>query len=318
MSDLIKTTAPMANDILVYSEIEGKFINARADMSVLGIELPEYNVVKLSASGQSLVERFQGSTLRTKTLNVGSGLSIAGTSSTVTISLDAVDAAMLGGYSADDFLKVENVLSEINTDALMDRINAYDRTQSHDIFMETNASNIPDKDNTYDLGSNGRRYADVFAVTFHGTATEAIIAHNVRQNGANDGDIMVWRDTNRRWNAEDLLSGFMRNTGLQILPPYGEAVHRPTEPIFNVQDGNVHHYRFTNSRTIELHAPTDGNLYSFTLILEDAQDYSVTFPSDVVWLGGQEPEFSSHDVITAFTIDGVKWICAFAGSFASK
>ena len=319
MSDQINVTDPTANDILVYSEIEGKFVNAKADMNMLGIELPEYSVVKLSANGESLVNRFQGSTLRTKTLSVGDGLTMDVSSSNLHIKVsDGIDATTLNGSKAEDFLRVENALSELDTDAITDSMDVYRKQESHDIFMETNASNIPDHDNKYDLGSNGRRYSDMYAVTFHGTATEAIIARNLTQNSANDGDMLVWRDTNRKWNAEDVLSGLMKNTGLQILPPYGEAVNRPSDPHFNVEDANVHYFRFISSREVSLSAPSDGNLYSFTLIFEDADKFSVTWPANMVWLGGTEPEFTAHDVITAFTIDGTKWIGAYAGSFEPK
>lgn len=316
MSDKINVTNPSPNDILVYSELENKFVNVRADMNLLGIELPEYTVVKLSTKGESPVSRFQGNTLRTKTIVAGEGLRLDATSSTLTLSLDdAADAQTLQGNSADAFLKVENGLSELDPSTITAALNVYSRAEAHDQFMETNASNVPDKDDTYDLGANGRRYADIFAVTFHGTATEAIIARGLTQNGAKDGDVMIWRDSSRRWQPEDALSGFLKNTGLQILPAYGEKVNRPSEPVFNVEDGNVHYYRFTRSHDISLEAPADGNLYSFTLIFEDAEDYSVNWPSNIKWLGGNEPTFTRNDVFTAYTIDGVNWIGAYAGSY---
>lgn len=316
MLDKINITDPERNDILVYSDIEHKFVNVKADIDTLGIELPEYSIVKLSQQGESLVTRFQGNTLRTKSIIAGEGLKLTSTNNSVTISIDGDNNAnTLSGLKAEDFLQVKNGLSELDPQVILDAIEVYTRKQAHDQFMETNASNIPDKDNTYDLGANGRRYADIFAETFHGTATEAIIAHGVRQNGAEDGDVMVWRDGPRKWKAEDALGGFLRNTGLQILPPYGESVNRTGEPTFNVAAGNVHYHRFTRSGNIELIAPDDGNLYSFTLIFEDADEYSITWPSSVKWLGGNEPELTKNDVITIFTIDGKKWIGAYAGSY---
>lgn len=316
MSDKFSISNPNPNDILVYSELENKFVNVRADLNTLGIQLPEYSVVKLSTQGESPISRFQGNTLRTKTIIAGDGLTMTSNSSTITLSVDDDNnAKTLNGMRADEFLQVKNGLSELDPSVITQAIDVYSRAEAHDQFMETNASNIPDKDNTYDLGANGRRYADIFAVTFHGTATEAIIAHGVRQNGAEDGDVMVWRDDSRRWQPEDALSGFLRNTGLQILPAYGEAVNYPSEPTFNVVEGNVHYHRFTRSGTIRFEAPEDGNLYSFTLILEDAEDYSITWPDGMKWLGGNEPELTRNDVITAFTIDGVKWIGAYAGSY---
>lgn len=308
---------PQANQVLVWSDIEQAFVNITPNATALNIDIPQYTVTPLSNTGYHVVSGFSGNTLQARTLEAGQNVSLTQSGGSITIAVDTLDAATLNGYSDTDFLKVSNQLSEIETAPLLTRLNVYTKDESHDEFMETNASNIPDADNAYDLGSNGRRYADIYAKTFHGTATYALVAGSVINKGAVEGDILIWRQSQNDWVPENVLDQYLKKEGLQILPQYGERMHIPASPSFDVAVSNVFYYEFDDleSGTVEFMAPTDGNLYSITVILKNSDNAGFEWPSYLKWIGlNQEPDRTPHDILTFFTIDGVQWFGTYAGS----
>lgn len=315
--DQIKIDNPQANQVLVWSDVESAFVNIEPNASILNIDMPNYVVTPLSSNGHHVVNAFIGEQLQARTLLAGDGITITSSSGELIIAMEEWDATTLNGYSSSDFLKVSNQLSEINPEPLRDRLEVYTKTEAHDEFMETNASNIPDIDNAYDLGSNGRRYADIYAKTFHGTATYALIAGSIINKGAVEGDILVWRQSQSDWVPEDILNQYLKREGLQILPQYGERVHEPSTPQFNVVDANVFVYEFSNmeSGTLRLFAPSDGNLYSITAILKNGDNAGFSWPSNLTWIGlSQPPTRTAHDIFTFFTVDGTNWFGTYVGN----
>ena len=75
--------------------------------------------------------------------------------------------------------------------------------EAFDSFLEANASNVPDVDNKYDMGSNGRRFANMFAVNFHGHASSSSLANKLAKNGATEGQMLVWREDENDWVPEN-------------------------------------------------------------------------------------------------------------------
>ena len=312
-------TNPQANQILVWSEIDNAFINVDPNNTQLNIDIPTYTVSPLSNNGYNLVNGFVNDTLQVRTIVPGQGVNITQSNGEISIAVDSLDAETFNGLSDNAFLKVSNQLSEIDAAPLRQRLDVYTKDESHDEFMESNASNIPDMDNVYDLGSNGRRYADVFAKTFHGTATYALVAGSIVNKGAVEGDILVWRQAENDWVPEDVLNDYIKKEGLQILPPYGERVHLPETLTFDVNVANVFMYEFENleSGTVNFVAPNDGSLYSITVILRNGENSGFDWPSNLQWIGtGQAPTLTTHDILTFFTTDGSIWYGTYAGSIA--
>lgn len=305
------------NDVLVWSEIEEAFVNVKPSTQSLFIDLPDYHVTPLSQKGHNVVQRFTGEQLQTRTLVGGDGITITQSDGALEISAEDMDATTVGGHDPRDFFLVENQLSELDVAPLLDRLDVYTKDETHDEFMEANASNVPDMDNAYDLGANGRRYADIFALTFHGTATYALVAESLVNKGAKDGDLLVWRDNEGEWVPEDILANYIRTEGLQILPQYGERIHKPSTPSFDVSESNVFEYEFRGQEpaTIEFIAPDDGNLYSITVILRNAENSDHVWPTNLKWIGmDRDPSKSMHDVFTFYTIDGANWFGSYVGS----
>ena len=54
-------------------------------------------------------------------------------------------------------------------------------------FIFSSTGVVPDEDNQYDIGSGSERYANIYAATFHGTATEAYYA-DLAENYLSDAD----------------------------------------------------------------------------------------------------------------------------------
>lgn len=309
---------PQANQILIWSEVDEAFINVDPNEDVLNIDIPDYTVNNLSSNGESIVEGFTGDTLRVNRLVAGNGVTLSKSTGEITIEFDSdSDAQTLNGFTDSEFLKVSNNLSEVDVQPLLDRLDVYTKDESHDEFMETNASNIPDMDNVYDMGSNGRRFADIYAKTFHGTATRALVADTVASKGAVEGEILIWRSDDNDWMPEDVLSQYIKKEGLQILPPYGERIHEPSSPIFDVEDANIFTYECADDEadTIQLVAPEDGYAYSATIEIKNGDNADIIWPSNVTWVGmNSAPSFTAHDMFTTYTYDGMNWFGLYVGS----
>lgn len=186
-------TSPKANQILVYDAISRSFINVESSLGN-GVS----SAVNLGNNGSSIFHDRTGDTLRFKTIMGGNGITLIDRNAYVEIEFDG-DANTLSGFIADDFMKKDNNLSDVNPTSARANIDVFSTDESRDLFMETNASNIPDKDNEYDLGSNGRRYADIYAKTFHGLATQSTLAWQLTRNNATDGQILEWQNSVNRW-----------------------------------------------------------------------------------------------------------------------
>jgi len=187
-------SSPTANQILVWSDIEQAFINVDPTTSVNGIT----GGVNISNQGSTIFQDVSGGNLRFRNIVGGDGITLNEYNTYVEITFDG-DATTLNGFSSTDFFLKDNNLSDGNVMAMRSNLDVYSIDESHLHFMETNASNIPDRDNTYDLGSNGRRYADIYAKTFHGTATFASSAEQLSRNNALDGQVLTWDDGVSRW-----------------------------------------------------------------------------------------------------------------------
>ena len=146
----------------------------------------------------------QAGTVRFRTLKGDGSITVSSVGAEVQISFDG-DADTLGGSPKSSFLS--NNLSEVDPLLTRNNLNVYSTDEVDNTFMEINDSNIPDLDNTYDLGSNGRRYANIFAVTFHGTAT--LYARKLIRNGANNGDVLTWDDGEYNWIPKPPTSNFL-------------------------------------------------------------------------------------------------------------
>ena len=204
MDERIKLTDVQGNDILVWNEIEKKFINLPSSYQTLGLEKQELKLQRLSPN-HSLIKKIGGDTLHQKGIVGGNNVEIIDNGNDLVI--NAVfdgNADTISGYTHNDFVKLSQLNDSIDVNYIFQNADIYTKAVAHDVFMETNASNIPDKDNTYDLGSNGRRYADIFAVTFHGTATNAVRANTLNRNGARDGNALIWSEENNRWEPKNI------------------------------------------------------------------------------------------------------------------
>lgn len=183
---------PKANQILVYDEISSAFIN------VDDVATTNVGGLNIGSSGVNIFHDVSGNNLRFKSITSDGSLTLTENNTHIEISFDG-NASSLDGYSAMDFLIRTNDLSDVNPSNARGNLSIYSVDECHDEFMESNASNIPDVDNVYDLGSNGRRYADIYAKTFHGDATNALFAEQLSRNGALDKQILTWSDASQRW-----------------------------------------------------------------------------------------------------------------------
>ena len=64
-------------------------------------------------------------------------------------------------------------------------------------YVKTDGPSSPTIDNAFDIGSEEKRFNDIYAQTFHGTA---ILANNLTIS-ANEGDVLVYTNSTLRWAA---------------------------------------------------------------------------------------------------------------------
>jgi len=60
-----------------------------------------------------------------------------------------------------------------------------------DNYLNRKATSLPDADNTYDLGSSGAKWANIYATNFNGTATRALYADVAEIYSARDEDLEI-------------------------------------------------------------------------------------------------------------------------------
>lgn len=199
----INLTDPRSSQILVYNELLASFENVDLTSDII----KDFEYVEKAANignGAFIYNDNVGGTLRFKGLKGSNGIKVIDEGRDVNIEFNG-DALTLSGLGRDGFLQVSNNLNDVDPLQARSNLEVLSVQQSHDSFLEANASNIPDNDNHYDLGSNGRRFANMFAVTFHGNATSASLAYGLDRNSAGEGDILVWRNAENKWVAEEPL-----------------------------------------------------------------------------------------------------------------
>ena len=105
-----------------------------------------------------------------------SGLKISSNATTVLLSIDSanLNAGTLGGLASSAFLQKSDNLAAV-TDVATARTNlgVYSKTETDAKYFLKDGDGLPDTDNTRSLGSGSKRFSDVHAVEFHGTATYA-------------------------------------------------------------------------------------------------------------------------------------------------
>ena len=200
-NDKFNITDPKPNDILIYNQIQDKFINVEPSLSLFGATNMVTDGLSIGGGAPVFNDITGSGTIRFKSLTGSNGISINNLGSNLEINFDG-EAQTLGGLDSDSYVQVSNDLSDVNAVNARQNLNVYSIQQAHDTFLEANASNIPDDDNEYDLGSNGRRFANVFAATFHGLATESIVTNGLKRGSAQDGDVLVWRNSSNNWVPE--------------------------------------------------------------------------------------------------------------------
>jgi len=199
MSELISLTDVESNQILIWSEIEQAFINVTANPTLLNVVPVSHQPLSPNANTVSSVEN---NVIRTRGIVGGDNVTITQTGTDIIIDVDVVtntDAITLSGFTHLQFVKKDELTQLLDLNYITENLDVYNTIESNEMFMHTNASNIPDKDNVYDLGSNGRRYADIYAKTFHGTATISMYAQKLNRLGANENDVLTWK--NDDWQA---------------------------------------------------------------------------------------------------------------------
>ena len=191
MPELILTDV-QANQILVWSDLDNGFINITPSKTILNIDDVTHEPL---SPNTNFISSIAENVVRTKGIVGGDNVTITDNGSDIIIDVNIetlTDAQTLFGFPHQAFVKKNELNSLIDFSGVEDSLNFYPKEYSDRVFMRNNASNIPDDDNVYDLGSNGRRYADVYAKTFHGTATKSTLSNMLTRNGANDGEVLTW------------------------------------------------------------------------------------------------------------------------------
>lgn len=203
MADEINVTNPSSNQILVYDETQQAFINVEPDLSLFGTTTYIQGGMNLGQSdGEHIFNNVVSNKMRFRRIRGNDGIVLTSSGSYIDISFDG-DATTLQGLGRAGFLEKGNNLSDANAQDVRNNIDVYSRGEADSSFMFANSNNIPDVDATYDIGSNGRRYADMYAVTFHGLATEAVIAQTIERKGAQNGDVLTWDSSEGGWTPKD-------------------------------------------------------------------------------------------------------------------
>ena len=106
--------------------------------------------------------------------------------------------------STTNFALKSNNLSDLGSSATArTNLGVYSKTETDNRYFSKNAGGLPGGDNTIDLGNNSYRFANIYAVAFQGTATNAgtvnsIANHdlgdlqNVDTSGKASGHVLSW------------------------------------------------------------------------------------------------------------------------------
>ena len=122
-----------------------------------------------------------GTTLETKSITVGTGLSISEANDTLTIDLTA---------NVNGMLEIANNLSDVaDTTTARTNLDVYSKAETDSKYIRLDAHSIPTVDNTFDIGSSLKRFNDIYAETFQGTA---LLADNLTIVGSAQGEVLTW------------------------------------------------------------------------------------------------------------------------------
>ena len=160
-------------------------------------------------SGKEIFAQVASGNLQLRSLLVGTGLATSNTANEITISVDSanLNAGTLGGNAASVFLtKADNLASVGSVATARTNLDVFSKSEANTAFQRTNADYIPDADNLRSLGSNSNRFSDIFAVEFHGLATQSgttnsITNHNlgnlsnVDEAGISNGKLLQYNGT---------------------------------------------------------------------------------------------------------------------------
>lgn len=216
MADDLNVTNPSPNQILVYDSVEQAFVNVNPSLSLFGNTTFVTGGMSLGAGdGEHVFNNTVSNTMRFRRIRGQNGIDVGGSGSYIDISFDG-DAQTLGGLSKNEFLEKSKNLSDVDSATARGNLNVYSASDTDSKYLFANQTNVPDADATYDLGANGLRYADIYAVTFHGRATEAIIAQTLEQNGARDKQVLTWID-GEGWVPRDSASSLLSGLGDVVL-----------------------------------------------------------------------------------------------------
>ena len=161
-------------------------------------------------SGTGLFVDLTTGSLNFKSLAISTGLSIANTGTTVTISVDSanLNAGTLGGLASSVFLqKSDNLAAVTNVATARTNLGVYSKTETDAKYFTNDANSLPVTDNTIALGDNSKRFSDVYAIEFHGTATRSGVVtsiadhdigslQNVDETGKSVGHVLKYDGTN--------------------------------------------------------------------------------------------------------------------------
>lgn len=199
----INLVNPTSNQILIYNEITGSFDNADLTPDLIKDFTYVKGAISIGTVGSAAVYNDTiSSTLRFRGIRGDGGISAINVGSDIVIQFNG-DATTLSGIGRDGFLQKSNHLNDVDPVQARSNLNLMSANEAFDSFLEANASNVPDVDNKYDMGSNGRRFANMFAVNFHGHASSSSLANKLAKNGATEGQMLVWREDENDWVPEN-------------------------------------------------------------------------------------------------------------------
>lgn len=196
----INLTDPQSNQILVYNELLQQFENTDLTPNIIKDFTYVESAMNIGEGVHVFNDNING-ILRFKSITGSNGINVRNNGVSIDIEFSG-NATHLGGLPRQGFVQKSNNLNDVDAVQARSNLEVMSVHEARDSFLLAHASNIPDNDNYYDLGSNGNRFANMFAVTFHGNATSASMAYKLHRNDAREGDVLVWRNAANKWVPE--------------------------------------------------------------------------------------------------------------------
>ena len=139
-------------------------------------------------TGSGLFVDINSGNIRLKSLVGGSGITLTDSSTETLVSVDSstLNAATVGGLSSTVFLqKADNLAALANVTLARTNLSVYSKAETDAKYQVIAGDVTPDADNTRSIGSNSLRYADIYAVNFHGVVTQAGTVSSIANHGIN-------------------------------------------------------------------------------------------------------------------------------------